>query len=112
MSEQLNEFAYINFDGETVAATRENTIIYMHLGRNALYDHVFVTWSEREIGAYIWAQEPPENPNFVALLHAAEENECEMHVNIQSPSERDVEAFGKAAMRSMSFDEVPKEWMQ
>lgn len=110
MSEKLPEFANINFDGERVGATRENVIIYTHLGRHALYDHVFITHPNGEYGAYVWAQHPPENPNYIQLALAAEEHQAEMHLNIQEPSPKDVEAFIKVTTRDLEEFKIPEDW--
>lgn len=112
MNEKLPKFAEINFDGEIVGATRDNTVVYTHLGKSALYDHVFINHPNGEVGAYVWAQSPPENDNFVKLLDAARKHECIMHVNLQQPSEQDRKAFIKSITRDVeNFNSVPEDWV-
>lgn len=108
---ELESFANINFNGEVIQATRANTVIYQHLGASALYDHIFITHPSREFGAYVWANQPPENPQFTALIGVALEAESEVHVNIQNVAPNDVKAFEKAVERAIEdFDGVPEGW--
>lgn len=108
---ELESFANINFNGETIQATRANTVIYQHLGASALYDHVFITHPSHQFGAYVWANQPPDNPNYEALLERAVAGQAEMHLNIQTVSPKDVQAFEKAVERAIEdFDGVPEDW--
>lgn len=59
----------------------------------------------------VWANQPPENPQFTALLGVALEAESEVHVNIQNVAPNDVKAFEKAVERAIEdFDGVPEGW--
>jgi hypothetical protein len=101
-------FAEISFgEDKTVKATVENTVVYSHAGDNELYDHVFISLNEEQ-GAYIWAQIPPDNEQFLALAEAAVKSGVELHVNIQRVSKNDAKAFGRAAIRDI--DTTP-EWL-
>lgn len=101
-------FANLSFsDGEKIEANRHNIILYRHFGRGALYDHLWVRRDDTH-GAYIWAQQPPENPAYATLAPVAVENEVEMHLNIRKVAECDLKAFGRAAMGDL--EQIP-EWM-
>lgn len=115
MEQQPESFARINFEGEAVEANRLNTVVYQHLGQAALYDHVFITHPNKEYGAYIWANQPPENPNFIALVGEAVSHQCEIHVNIQRVAPNDVKAFEKACIRAADeeingLEGIPEGW--
>lgn len=107
------EFAKITFgDGEKVSATRDNTTLYNHFGELALWDHVFITKDAEEgIGGYVWAQQPPDNPAYIALAPLAVENGCELHLNIKAVPESDVESFNKAATKDLG-DYLPDSWIE
>ena len=101
-------FATLNFsDGEHIDATRQNTSLYSHIGKGALYDHVWVKRDDNT-GAFIWAQQPPNNPAYEALAPVAIKNGVEMHINIRKVAESDLKAFGRAAM--CDLEQTP-EWM-
>lgn len=95
-------FANINFPNGTVEATVENTVVYNHYGMNEVYDHVFVKHDNGEYGCYVWKENPPSNPVYDALAAIAVQSGCEVHINVQTPAECDVKAFGKAALQDLT----------
>jgi hypothetical protein len=109
----MNEFDPIHFgnlhlpDGEKLEVTTENTILYNHPGRLSLFDHLFIQMGEKK-GLFIWAQIPPDNPNYVALAPAAVENGCEVRVNLREVAEGDMEMFEEYSLSDI--DEIP-DWL-
>ena len=101
-------FATINFSGEKIEATRHNTSLFLHFGKGALYDHIWIHKDGTNTGGYIWKEQPPDNPAYALLAPAVIANECEMNVNIRKASDCDLKAFGKAALGNI--DEIP-DWM-
>lgn len=101
MSESIGR---INMDGEKHEMTRDNTSVYRHLGRGALFDHLFVMTSE-DSGAYIWSH----HPQFEELIKRAAEQQCIMHLNLQEVSETDQESYIRHAMSDVG-DSFPEEW--
>jgi len=83
-------FATLNVGNEKFEARQDNTAIYRHLGKWALYDHVFVELNEKS-GVYIWNT----NQFYEDLALLAVEHECTLHLNIQEPSEVDIKAYIK-----------------
>ena len=108
---ELKPFADIDFGGEVVKATRENTLLYQHIGAAAIYDHIFVIHPTNKSGGYIWANQPPKNPMFEAMEPLVVKHDCELHVNIQTPAPNDIEAFNRAVSAAIEeFDGVPEGW--
>lgn len=94
-------------DGEKLKVTTENTILYNHLGRLSLFDHLFIQ-IEDDKGLFIWAQIPPDNPNYLALAPSAVEHGCELRLNIREVAEGDREMFEKHSITDL--DEAP-DWL-
>lgn len=100
-------FATITFEGGEVEATAENTSLYTHMGKLALYDHVWIR-VDGEHGARIWENQPPENPIYTLLAPLVVESGAELHLNIRDPSQSDTDAFEKAITKDL--DTYP-EWL-
>lgn len=99
-------FGKMNVNGEKVELTRENVSVFRHLGRYALYDHVFVQTGENE-GVYVWAH----NSSFEALCEAAAEALCVQHLNLPEVSEQDEKNYMRHALADMeSIEGFPTEW--
>jgi hypothetical protein len=102
-------FANLNLpDGEKLPITDRNIILYRHLGAAAVYDHLFVT-VDGERGLFIWAQQPPDNPNYLALAPLAVKNEAELHINIHEPAQGDIDTFNRHALEDL--DQEFPDWM-
>ena len=97
-------FGHLNVAGERLELTRDNVTIYTHLGRYALFNHVFVTTPEDQ-GVYIWAH----HPNFTELAELAEANQCVIHANLPQVSEFDENAYVAHAMSDVG-DTLPEDW--
>lgn len=103
------KFADVIYDGgKIVEASRENTAIYSHFGRAALYDYALVDIEDTNDSVQIWAQHPPDNPYFTALATAAVQHNAEIHVNLRKVPEEILKSFGKLALRDL--DENP-DWL-
>lgn len=90
-------FARLNFnDGEILEARQDNTRLYTHIGRYALFDHIFVV-ADSERGAYLWCH--VEGYNELAVL--AVENECELHLNLQEVAKGDREVYERHALADL-----------
>lgn len=101
-------FANLNLpDGERLEITTDNIRLYRHIGKYAVYDHLFVTAGEEQ-GIFIWAQQPPDNTNYSNLAPLAVENGIEMHLNIRQPSVGDIETFERHSFQGL--EEIP-DWL-
>lgn len=90
-------FARLNFNnGEILEARQDNTRLYRHVGALALFDHVFVV-ADDDRGVYLWSH--VEGYEQVAIL--AVENDCELHLNLQSVSKYDREAYERHALADL-----------
>lgn len=107
MSEQIEGFGVINTNGERHEMTRDNTSLFNHLGRLALYDHLFVIFPD-ETGVYIWST----NPSYEQLAALAVEHECIMHLNLQAVAEIDERNYLKHHTGDLKeFDTIPDDWV-
>jgi len=98
-------FANINFNGEKVEASVDNTSVYRHIGHYALFDHVFIAVGE-STGGYIWAN----HPSYEQLSTAAVESGCELHLNIRDVAEIDRTNYERNALSDLT-DTFPAEWL-
>ena len=81
-------------------------MVYLHLGRYALYDHIFVALSENS-GAYVWRH----MQGFDELATAAIENQCQIHQNIPKVSKRDAESYDNHVLADLrNTDTIPEGW--
>ena len=94
-------YARIDFGGETVKATKDNSVLYNHRGVNEVYDHLWVR-KDSESGGYIWKEQPPNNPVYTTLAAKAVEAGVEVHLNIKTPAPTDIEAFGRTALKDLA----------
>lgn len=102
----MEHVANINIGGERHEAHSENTTVYRHLGKAAIYDHIFISIGE-DAGIYIWN----DNPQFNELGTRAVEAACLLILNIKEASETDVKAYIEHHSKDLdSFNEVPDDW--
>jgi len=98
-------FARIEDDeGKSIELNRENTSVYRHLGKAAIFDHVFTATGESS-GCYVWSH----NQSFEKLIILAAEHKCLMHLNIPEVSDFDRQHYEKQALADLS-DSFPEEW--
>jgi len=101
------EFGALNINGERYEVNTDNTALYRHLGRFAIYDHVFVRLPENR-GAYVWNS----MNGYDDLATAAVHNGCELHLNLKEASELDINNFTKYSMADLDrLDHFPEEWL-
>lgn len=106
MSEKDPFFRIGTGDGEMHEVNQDNATVYNHLGRLAIFDHVFVTLSENS-GVYVWKH----NPAYEALAARAVENACILHLNLQEVSEVDMKAYMRHVTADLeSSDTIPENW--
>lgn len=101
-------FAKLNLPDTTVECRRDNTSLYTHIGRLAVFDHVFVTFQEEESvkGIYVWEN----NDGFKSLAQDALNNRCEAHLNLDKVNEFDVQNYMEQATQDLG-DTFPEEWL-
>lgn len=105
---ELEPFAFVNAGGERYGANCENTSVYQHLGKLALYDNVFVQISEKS-GIYVWKH----NPRYDSIATLAVENTATLHLNLREVSELDLNAYDKFVLADLKkSDGVPESWVQ
>lgn len=101
-------FETVRVAGQEVELTRENTRLFTHLGRAAMFDHVFI---ETNVGAYQWRYDPQSGEDLEQYHHLKEkviENQCPLHLNLQEPYDIDVKVYmqhAKVDWDTVAFDE-------
>lgn len=104
MSEHI---ANINIDNEVREMTTENTSLFQHIGKYALYDHLFVVLAEDQ-GIYFWKH----HSSYEGLAVAAVEAGAPLHLNIQEPTEFDVNNYLRHVTRDLNgSDTMPEDWV-
>lgn len=87
-------------------AHRGNTTLFTHLGRLALYDHVFCQ-NEEDKGFYIFKFVD----GYDKLSEYLMENSYPAHVNLVSVADCDIDAYDRAIKNSVEdLDYVPDDW--
>lgn len=109
--EQSGEFT-VSFPNGEFLATRDNTSLFTHMGRLALYDHVFFQRGE-DSGTYLFNVAEPYTTIMTHML----ENNFPAHINLQEVAECDRVAFDKmihkeAAHDFEEVDGVPDDWLK
>lgn len=106
MEQNKEGFATVTVNGERHEARQDNTSVYRHLGKFALYDHVFTSISENS-GVYIWKH----NPSHAEFERLAIESECPTHLFIPEVSEVDRNAYESSVLADLSkADTFPEDW--
>lgn len=104
----------LNVDnGETLAATPENTILFTHLGRLAMYDHVFVTTTQEQEtsrGIYVFAEFMRQT--FTGMQEFMLENGYPAFVNKREVPDCDLDAFEQILEKHSAEmpDTFPEDW--
>lgn len=96
--------ATIRVNGQEFEARRDNTSLFRHLGKAAIFDHVFLQTGENE-GAYIFNGIKGYD-DLSAYMMA---NGYPMHVNLPEASPLDQDAYMRQATSDLS-DTVPEGW--
>ena len=96
-------FARIEAHGENIELDRSNSSLYLHLGRLAIYDHLYVEHPQG--GIYFWRH----NEHFDSLLDGAVDAKCTVHFNLQEVSKADEDAYYSHAMADLG-DYPPEGW--
>lgn len=106
--ESFGELAFS--DGEVVPLTADNIKLYTHMGKLAIYDHLWAVLDDKESkGVYIWAQDPPDNQQYLDLASVAVQHGIEMHIHQRYVSDGDKAAFDSRALAD-SGDFFPESW--
>lgn len=93
----LPVFETVRAAGKEIECTRDNTRLFTHLGKAAMYDHIFI---ETKAGAYQWRYDPQTGEDQEQYHHLKEkviENNCPLHLNLKEPYEVDVNIYLKHA---------------
>lgn len=102
----MEGFAKITLpDGREMEMTPENTHLYRHIGRFALFDHIFFITGEAG-GIYFWQH----HHMYQTLAALVVENECPLHLNIQEVSEIDQRYYLQHNTRDLG-DTIPEGWV-
>lgn len=96
--------------GVEFEATRDNTTIFRHIGRFALYDHIFFVRDEpRGQGTYLFNV----HPNYNEVADYMMENEYPAHINLRQAADCDIEAFHAMIHKEATRDfegGIPDDW--
>lgn len=102
----MEAFDKIRVKDKDIECTQENTSLYTHLGKYALYDHVFVRTHD-DGGAFVWRH----HSQFDELADKCITNDCLAIMNQKEPNERDVETYVKHALEdSDQVDKILEQW--
>ena len=97
--------------GVEFEATPENTSLFNHIGRHALYDHIYFVRDEAAgRGSYLFSL----HPNFNEAKDYMLENQYPAHLNLREVAECDVDAFNFMLHKDATPElenGVPKEWL-
>jgi len=94
--------------GNEIEMTSENVTLYRHLGRHAVYDHLFVSTGEAS-GLYLWNS----HSQYEEIATRALELGATAHINIQEPAACDVRNLIASASTDIdSSDSFPQSWLQ
>lgn len=94
-------------DGEVLKVTTENLRLYTHMGKYALFDHLFYV-KDGEHGMFIWANYPPDNESYANLAPLAVSHGIEMHINQRQATQGDMDTFERHSL--VDKDETP-DWL-
>lgn len=99
-------FFEITVGNERREMNRENTKLYRHLGAMAMFDHLFVTFSEQS-GAYMWT----DHSQFDEVVQLATDAQCVMYLNLPEVSQVDVDAYVRHKTEDLAgLDTIPEDW--
>ena len=96
-------------DGSDFEATRDNTSLFRHLGKYAIYDHVFIVTNEEESrGTYVFSV----HHTFEQMANYMAENRYPMHLNLTEAAQCDIDAWERMIQLDVESDGdfVPEEW--
>jgi hypothetical protein len=115
--EPSNEaFGYIKVGPEHHEALPDKTSIYRHLGKHAMYDHVFVeiVHENQPKGVYVWNYMESYEEFAARAVHAG----ATLHLNLRKAAEQDVKEYEKStenlevskAMEEIEGFIIPDDW--
>lgn len=104
MENSREPIAEVTINGERHEARRDNASLFRHLGRHAIFDHVFLQTSENT-GAYIFNH----INGYEELSEFMMRNGYPMHVNLPEASQLDQDAYMRFATQDMA-DTFPEDW--
>lgn len=108
MGERSEPLLTVMVGGEALPITRDDIVIYRHLGANALYDHCFIAIDDQETPIIIWRH----NDNYDEISRLAEDNQSQMIVNIAEPSDHDKEMYFLHVSRDLKeATTLPEDWL-
>lgn len=92
---------------EVFLATRQTARLYTHLGKLALYDHVYCNDNERSFYVFSFVN------GFEELAQHMAENQYPLYLNQTEISDTDIEAYDRAiASIASKVEHVPDEWLE
>lgn len=112
MSEQLPSFEKVRSNGVEHELTRDNAFVFTHLGKLAIYDHLYVKTGGSN-AVYLWRFAPSTGQE-VSLYHhikpKALENDCQSFLNLKEVNEKDIETYVRHATEDLK--DTPPEWTE
>lgn len=96
-------------EGEIIIVRRNMIALYRHMGKKAMYDHVYIDQGTLRDNTYVWEYfEPDRFQDLVILAHAYE---CEMHVNLPEVNHHDIKTFdAHLGLMNLDIDTIPADW--
>lgn len=104
----MEAFARIITSQGELELTPENTALYIHIGRYALFNHLFIKVDEQS-GFYLWCHEN----GYDELSESGVEAEIPLHVNLQQVNPNDEAQYMKEATHDLyASDSFPESWSE
>ena len=101
----MEAFARIELGGNKVDLTPQNTAVYRHIARLALFDHIYIRDGEQ--AGYVWAH----SPVFGRLIDLALAADVPTHTNLQVVDRRDENAYIAMYTKDLqAAGSFPEEW--
>lgn len=111
MSERIPALE-LTMNGEKIIATPENTTLFAFIGELAVYDHVFIAYTEEEssmTGAYLFKNQEVWHD----LVDFMVTNEYPQHVCLREVAQCDVDAFEATMYPDVRHNaSFPQEWVK
>lgn len=110
MSENEPSFSFEMPNHGEFEATRDNTVMFRHMGRLAMYDHVFfIRDAEKGQGTYLFSH----HPSYPQLADWLMDNDFPAHINLRQVAQCDIDAFDSMISKDANLElenGVPDDW--
>ncbi len=102
-------FEKVRASGKEHEMTSENSSVWTHLGKLAIFDHVYVKTEEN--GVYLWRYAPmdgKESSFYHHIQQKALDNNCKALLNMDEVEDKDRETYIRHALKDLN--DLPPEF--